>query len=156
MSDGEKYHGHATMEDGTHVALTDAEARSIWDAAMKIKADAARDMPTTKDALLIMQHGYSRLRDLGWKDGIYCPKNGEPFAMIQFGSTGIFEGWYTGEWPNGSVYCCDYLNHPHGMLWKPLGALTDDERAKLEECMTRERAAMDRMIDNLAGGGDVR
>ena len=152
MTDDEKYHGHATMDDGTHVALTEEVAKSLWDAAMKRKADAARDMPTTKDALKVMHRGHSRLRDLGWKDGIYCPKDGEPFAMIQFGSTGIFEGWYMGEWPDGRVDSCDYLNHPHGLMWKPLAALTDDERAEFDECMEREREAMDRMIDNLIGG----
>ena len=152
MDDGIKYHGHATLSDGAHVAPSEDVMMSLWNAAMQRKADAARDMPTTKDALNGMHTGLSRLRDLGWKDGIYCPKDGEPFAMIQFGSTGIFEGWYMGEWPDGRVYSCDYLSHPHGLMWKPLDALTDDERAEFEECMGREREAMDRVIDNMVGG----
>lgn len=146
-----EYRGSATLEDGTRVALTEAEAKALWDASTKAKEDAARDMPTTEEALRAMQSGHSRLRDLGWKEGMYCPKDGTPFAVIQYGSTGIFEGWYMGEWPTGHVYCCDYLDHPHGLLWKALDALTDAERAKMDMCMGREKAAHDRMIQSMVG-----
>lgn len=71
--------------------------------------------------------------------------------MIEYGSTGIFEACYSGEWPDGRIYCCDYFTHPHGMLFKPLTKLTEDERAKLDECMKREKAAHDREISSLIG-----
>lgn len=144
-----EYHGHATLEDGSHVPLTRDEADALWLAAEKAKADAAAEMPLTTDALRVMQRGRSRLRELGWKEAQYCPKDGTPFAVIEYGSTGIFEAWYNGDWPDGRVYCCDYFTHPHGMLFKPLTDLTDAERTLMNECMGREKAAHDREIQSL-------
>lgn len=143
MSD---YHGHITLEDGTHVALTKDEAEALWKAAEEAKNKAESEMPATADALRTMQNGFSRLRDLGWREAQYCPKDSTPFAVIQYGSTGIFEAWYMGDWPDGRVYCCDYLTHPHGMMYKPLADLTADERDLMNECMGREKAAHDREV----------
>lgn len=145
----EEYHGHATLEDGSHFALTRDGARALWEASEAAEAKAAKEMPTTQSALTVMQRGWSRLRNLGWREAQYCPKDGTTFAVIQYGSTGIFEALYMGDWPKGHVYCCDYLSHPHGMLFKPLADLTEGERAKLDECMASERAFMDRQIQSL-------
>lgn len=146
MSD---YHGHATLEDGTHVPLTKEDADALWKASEEAEAKSAKDMPETSDAIQVMQRGCSRLRDLGWREAQYCPKDGTPFAVIEYGSTGIFEAWYNGDWPDGRIYCCDYFIHPHGMLFKPLADLTEVERAKLDECMNREKAAHEREIASL-------
>lgn len=146
MSD---YHGHATLEDGTHVPLTKEEADALWKASEEAEAKSAADMPETNDAIQVMQRGRSRLRDLGWREAQYCPKDGTPFAVIEYGSTGIFEAWYNGDWPDGRIYCCDYFIHPHGMLFKPLADLTEGERAKMDECMNRDKAAHDREIASL-------
>lgn len=143
------YHGYATLDDGAHVPLSREEAEALWRAAEDAKNRSAEAMPTTADALRVMQDGWSRLRDLGWREAQYCPKDSTPFAVIQYGSTGIFEAWYVGDWPDGRVYCCDYLSHPHGMLFKPLADLTDAERALMDECMGREKAAHDRDIQSL-------
>lgn len=143
------YHGHATLEDGTHVPLTKEEADALWKAAEAAEAKSAEDMPGTSDAIQAMQRGRSRLRDLGWREAQYCPKDRTPFAVIEYGSTGIFEAWYEGDWPDGRIYCCDYSTHPHGMLFKPLADLTEGERAKMDECMNRDKAAHDREIASL-------
>lgn len=144
-----QYLGHKTLSDGTHVQLSEDEAKALWQMANDAKDKSAADMPTTDDALRTMQRGRSRLRDLGWREAQYCPKDGTRFAVIEYGSTGIFEASYWGEWPDGRVYCCDGFTHPHGMLFKPLADLTDAERAKLDECMGREKAAHDRMVQSL-------
>lgn len=144
-----EYHGHATLDDGTHIPLSRDEAEALWQAAEKAKNEAAAEMPATDDALNVMQRGRSRLRDLGWREAQYCPKDGTPFAVIMYGSVGIFEGWYMGEWPKGHIYCCDYLNHPHGMLFKAMDDLTDAERDKLTGCMAQERADHEREIQCL-------
>lgn len=143
------YHGHATLEDGTHIHLTNDEAKALWKAVKDAKAKSAAAMPETSDALAAMHRWFSRLRDLGWREAQHCPKNGTPFAVIEYGSTGIFEACYYGEWPDGRIYYCDCFIHPHGMLFKPLADLTEKERTKLDECMNREWAAQDREIASL-------
>lgn len=50
---------------------------------------------------------WSRLKQLGWNDIVYCPKDGTHFDSIGAGSTGIHETWYEGEWANGSWWCYD-------------------------------------------------
>src|SRR5688572_24561303 len=99
MSEERKIEGWATLEDGSRVRLSEEECRAIvaaTEANEKRKADA---MPTTKEAVAAMFDAYDRLRKLGWRAGIYCPKDGTQFAAIQHGSTGIFTAWYSGDWP---------------------------------------------------------
>ena len=45
-------------------------------------------------------------------DAIYCPKDGSVFKVIEFGSTGIFDCHYDGEWPKGR-----WWTHDGGDLW---------------------------------------
>lgn len=99
---GERYHGHMTMKDGSHVPLTAEEAKAIWDNAMAAKARRAEQMPDEETALRVMHDAHQRLRELGWQDAIYCPKDGTPFDAIEAGSTGIHDCYYHGEWPKGS------------------------------------------------------
>ena len=61
----------------------------------------AEEMPTEQDAIETMYRAYSRLRDLGWRDGFYMPKDGTPVIVIQIGSTGTFECRYSGKWADG-------------------------------------------------------
>ena len=49
----------------------------------------AETMPTERDALVAMFEAYTRLKELGWKEGIYAPKDGTTFEGITAGSTGI-------------------------------------------------------------------
>jgi hypothetical protein len=75
------------------------------------RADAA-DMPTEHDALRVMARVMARLKELGWRDAIYCPKDGTAFDIIEAGSTGIHDCHYEGEWPKGSWWV-----HEAGDLW---------------------------------------
>jgi|GEM_PF-1955423 len=59
-------------------------------------------MPTEQDAIRILNAAYNRLKQLGWNDPIYCPKDGSEFDAIEAGSTGIHKAHYQGEWPDGS------------------------------------------------------
>lgn len=65
------------------------------------KAKRASEMPTMQDCLLRLLSAKERLREFGWNDGIYAPKDGTLFEVIEFGSTGIFNCHYDGEWPDG-------------------------------------------------------
>ena len=67
-----------------------------------IKAQRAEAMPTDRAALEALQIVYQRLKDMGWNDAIYCPKDGSSFDVIEPGSTGIHRAHYQGTWPSGS------------------------------------------------------
>lgn len=148
------YHGHMTMADGSRVALSSEEAERLVRACKEAEAKSAADTPTTAEAVREMQRARERLRRLGWRDGVYCPKDGSTFAVIQYDSTGIFEAHYSGEWPSGFVYCCDGIEHPKGMMFKALADLTNAEREKLDDCMASERAHHDRMVANMIATDD--
>ena len=92
--------------------LSEAEARFLWDRAMASEDKRASDMPTENDAISAMWSGYQRLKELGWKEAIYCPKDGSVFEVIEVGSTGIFDCSYSGEWPKGV-----WLLQDHGDLY---------------------------------------
>ena len=81
--------------------------------AAKAQADRrAAEMPTEQDAIDRMFQCYQRLKELGWNDAIYCPKDGTVFDVIEAGSTGIFPCHYQGEWPKGS-----WWTHANEDLW---------------------------------------
>ena len=147
--------GHATMADGTHVPLTAAEGRAIWAAVEAHDAKRRELMPDSMAALDVLSDALTRLKDEGWAQGIYCPKDGLQFAAIQFGSTGIFEAFYSGEWPDGYIMLCDSVCRPEGLLWKSLGDLTEAESAKLARCTETERVMHEREIRAFAGFDDA-
>ncbi len=88
------------------------------------KEDDARAVaiPSEISAIKRIQDGYLRLKDFGWNDAIYCPKDGSKFLVIEAGSTGIHECIYEGEWPKGSWWIlADGDMHPsRPILFKPL------------------------------------
>ena len=72
----------------------------------------AHQMPTEKEALQYLFQAYIRLKELGWNDAIYCPKDGSTFNVIEAGSTGVHKCHYSGEWPRGIWWI-----HDNGDLW---------------------------------------
>jgi len=72
----------------------------------------AEALPDVHACLRVMMDAYVRLKELGWNDAIYCPKDGSTFKVIEFGSTGIFDCHYDGEWPKGR-----WWTHDGGDLW---------------------------------------
>lgn len=58
-------------------------------------------MPDEQAALRVLYMAWERLKDFGWNDPVYCPKDGTEFDVIELGSTGIFSGRYEGKWPEG-------------------------------------------------------
>jgi len=61
----------------------------------------AEVLPDAYACLRVMMDAYCRLKELGWNDAIYCPKDGSMFKAIEFGSTGIGDCSYDGDWPTG-------------------------------------------------------
>lgn len=76
------------------------------------KAALATAMPDERAALRVMFAAWEWLKDLGWREAIYCPKDGTTFDAIEVGSTGIHDCHYMGEWPNGG-----WWTHDAGDLW---------------------------------------
>lgn len=110
--------GHKTMSDGSHIPLRQDEADSLLariDAAQKRRETA---MPDEQSAIRHMWDGWYRLKDFGWNDATYCPKDGSEFDAIEAGSTGIHKCSYQGEWPKGHWWI-----HADGDLWPSLPIL---------------------------------
>lgn len=64
-------------------------------------------MPDEQSAINMMWNARERLTELGWRDPIYCPKDGSTFLVIEPGSTGVHKCHYSGEWPNGTWWITD-------------------------------------------------
>lgn len=93
--------GHKTMADGSHAPLTRAESVALMQACEAREAKRKADMPTEHDAINAMFEAWQRLKELGWREASYCPKDGSSFDVIEAGSTGIHRCFYSGEWPIG-------------------------------------------------------
>ncbi|MEQ8504630.1 MAG: hypothetical protein RIB80_04840 [Rhodospirillales bacterium] len=125
MSDGKQIVGNKTFSDGRggfrHEPLTRDEADTIWTKAKALYDKRAADMPTERDALNALSQAYKRLTELGWKNAIYCPKDGSIFKVIEAGSSGIHDCSYWGEWPTGSwmIHAEGDLCPSHPILFKP-------------------------------------
>lgn len=107
--------GHKTLGDGRrgyyHEPLRQSEAEALIAKSDADKARRAEAMPTERDAINAMWNAWYRLTELGWKEAIYCPKDGSTFDAIEAGSTGIHLCHYEGEWPTGG-----YWIHSNGDL----------------------------------------
>lgn len=149
--------GHKTFDTGEidpetgfpklrHEPLTRAEADRFWKAAEAAKASRAERMPDVKAALDAMHDAYTRLKELGWREASYCPKDGTHFQVIEPGSTGIHDANYTGEWPKGSWWVYD------GDVWpsRPILFRLYPEDQKKEEA--RWAAGRERLKAMMASG----
>lgn len=87
-------------------------ANKLWEEVERRERQRATAMPDERAALRAMFDAYQRLKELGWKEAIYCPKDGTVFDSIAAGSTGIYPCHYDGEWPKGI-----WLTHEAGDLW---------------------------------------
>jgi hypothetical protein len=94
--------GHKTFQDGHHEPLRQSEAAVIIAASEAAKARRAEQMPDDKAAIHALFDAWLRLKELGWNDAQYCPKDGSLFDAIEVGSTGVHRCRYEGQWPSGS------------------------------------------------------
>ena len=83
------------------------------------KAFRAEKMPDERAAIRQLNEAVTRLKELGWNNAIYCPKDGSMFSVIEAESTGIHECNYQGEWPTGSWWIYDGDVWPsRPILWR--------------------------------------
>lgn len=109
--------GHKTFDTGNrdehglpvfrHEPLTRAEGAALWQSAEKVERERAERMPDEQAAIRELWDAHQRLKELGWKEPQYCPKDGTKFRVIELGSTGIFDCYYQGEWPDGLYMVMD-------------------------------------------------
>ena len=110
--------GHKTFRGDSpltfrHEPLTRAEAEQML-AEIDAETEArAKAMPDEQSAIEAMFSAWLRLKELGWGEAIYCPKDGSTFEVIEPGSTGIHDCHYEGEWPKGTYWVHD----PQGDLY---------------------------------------
>jgi hypothetical protein len=95
------YFGHMTMADGSHVPLTADDAKALWEATEQARKKTEADYPDEQTTLREMCRAHHRMKDFGWREGIYRPKDGSEFEIIEAGSTGIFRCRYDDHWPDG-------------------------------------------------------
>lgn len=80
------------------------EWQSILATIVRAKQQRAEDMPTIKDALKQIADAVRRLEDIGFRNAIYCPKDGSLFDAVDAGCTELLTCHYMGEWPDGSCW----------------------------------------------------
>ena len=107
-----KLTGSMRMADGRRVALSSEECEALMAQVRAQDEDRKARLPDDRACLVAMHDGYERLRQLGWRDIIYCPKDGSVFDSISAGSTGIHPCHYEGTWPDGRWWVED-----GGDLW---------------------------------------
>jgi hypothetical protein len=92
------------------------------------KEARARELPTIEDCLRMNVKLHQRMRELGWRDAIYCPKDGTEFDAIEFGCGAAGTCHYDGEWPKGSWWM-----HSEGDLWSSLPVMFKPRAVKTYE-----------------------
>jgi len=135
------YHGSATLSDGSRVALTSDEAKALWEASEAAQAKAETDFPDQQSALREISRAVQRLRDFGWREGIYCPKDGSEFEVIEAGSTGVFRCRYDGQWPDGMWLTFDdrdvYPSSRPPLMFRLLPEAQAEHDRRMAEAMKR-------------------
>lgn len=118
--------GHKTFSDGhggyRHEPLRASEAEELLKRLDAERAKREALMPDEEAARHMFGSAHARLKELGWNDAIYCPKDGTVFEVIEAGSTGIHKCVYEGEWPNGHWWIVEDgdMSPSRPTLWRPL------------------------------------
>lgn len=90
-------------EKGSNRVVCSGEQWDCMTSAMSAeKAARIALIPDEQEAIRLLHDCYIRLKELGWNNPVYCPKDGSAFDIIELGSTGIHKCVYQGEWPTGS------------------------------------------------------
>lgn len=78
---------------GEWVAWKQSDVDTLVRQVEEGKRKRAEEMPDDAAALYAVFRGFLRLKELGWKNPIYAPKDGTPLQLLEPDSTGIHEGY---------------------------------------------------------------
>lgn len=123
--------GHKTFHDEhgfRHEPLLETEANEIMRRVEAADARRKELMPDEQSAIRMFFEAWQRLKEFGWRDAVYCPKDGTWFDAIEPGSTGVHKCQYMGEWPKGSWWISD-----HGDLYPSRPSLFREKPALANE-----------------------
>lgn len=126
MGDENEVVGHKTFwskERGFwHEPLRADEANELWEKCEREREQREAAMPDEDAAIRAFFDAWVRLKDFGWREAIYCPKDGSVFHAIEPGSTGKHRCVYEGEWPKGSWWVVEDgdMCPSHPALFKPI------------------------------------
>ncbi|KQZ49765.1 hypothetical protein ASD54_12575 [Rhizobium sp. Root149] len=128
-----------TTTDGKRVRLTPEQASSLLAACEQAQQERMARLPDTASCLSALCDADSRMRELGWRNGRYCPRDGSPFAVCQVGSTGMWAGHWSEDgdkrpFATGYVIAADCVHRPSEVYFKPIDQLTDEERSLMTKC----------------------
>lgn len=110
------------MSDKLKVVELDLDYDTIWKHSEESERKRAEMMPDEITALKVMNEAYKRLKELGFKEAQYCPKDGSLFNSVEAGSIGISVCSYSGEWPTGHywIHAADDLWPSRPILFRPI------------------------------------
>lgn len=147
--------GHKTMADGTHLPLRRDEAAAMLAEADRRQTERERTMPTEGDAIEALFDAWLRLKELGWREAIYCPKDGSWFDAVECGSTGIHRCHYSGQWPDGAWWVEDGgdLWPAHPTLFRLDPEAEAERKRRMAEAAAKYRAEND-FSDHAEGVAD--
>lgn len=149
--------GHKTFDTGErdedgfpihrHEPLTRAEGAALWASAKEAERLRAERMPDEQAAIRALWDAHQRLKEFGWKEPQYCPKDGTNFKIIELGSTGIFDCHYQGEWPDGLYMVSDehdvYPTSIGVAMFKLLPADEERRKQRMAEAAARFEAELE-------------
>ncbi len=75
------------------IHATDGQFDELLAAIAKNDQWRADQMPDEAAALNVMFQAHERLKQLGWRDVLYCPRDGSEWEFCGPGSTGIHPGY---------------------------------------------------------------
>lgn len=138
-TENKDYSGSMTTMDGRRIALTSDQAKSMWEQCEKADRDRAEKYHDSAACLDAMLSAECRLKQLGWRNGRYCPRDGNAFAVCQVGSTGMWKGFWSEDsdprpFSPGYIISADCVHRPSEMYFKPLDKLTEAEAALIAKC----------------------
>lgn len=123
--DGSQVVGHKTFyEHGRfrHEPLTRAEADVLRQQCEAADARRKELMPDEESARHLFFDAWLRLKECGWKEACYCPKDRSTFEVIEAGSSGIHKCYYGGEWATGHymIVSDGDVSPSHPVLFRPI------------------------------------
>lgn len=163
MSKDKDWSGSVTDTNGKRMPLSPDDAKALWQACENAQKERAERLPDAVSCLREMCSAQDRMRELGWRRGTYCPRDGSVFAVCEIGSTGMWKGFWTDDGSKsaiatGYVIAADCVHRPGEVYFKLLDKLSQAEADLMAKCDSDVAEMIDQMGRNMSSlqiGGDA-